>query len=210
MQCVWLPEGDFTADETTPINPLTTYAKANVSAEDRVLSLAGDDFCVVVLRQATVYGYSPRMRFDLAINGMTYGAWKTGELPVMRDGTQWRPMLHVVDAARALEFMLTAPAEDVSGERFNVGSHRNNYQIEPLSQLVAETVPRDVKTYWYGDPDARSYRVAFEKIESLGYRAKHLAEDGVRGNRRRPRVRDRRSNDRHDHPRLVQAAARLG
>ena len=72
-----------------------------------MLALASDGFVVIVLRQSTVYGYSPRMRFDLAINGMTYGAWKTGVLPLMRDGTQWRPMIHVKDTARAQIFMLT-------------------------------------------------------------------------------------------------------
>ena len=84
---------------------MTTYAKANEAAEKGVLSLADDRFSVIVLRQSTVYGYSPRMRFDLAINGMTYGAWKTGKLPLMRDGSQWRPMVHVRDVAAAMNFM---------------------------------------------------------------------------------------------------------
>ena len=81
------------ACEKSETNPLTTYAKANRAAEQGILQQAKNGFCAVVIRQATVFGYSPRMRFDLAINGMTYGAWKTGLLPLMRDGTQWRPML---------------------------------------------------------------------------------------------------------------------
>ncbi|ADZ70977.1 NAD-dependent epimerase/dehydratase family protein, putative [Polymorphum gilvum SL003B-26A1] len=168
------------ADETTPTNPLTTYAKANEMAEHGVLPLASDDFVVVVLRQATVYGYSPRMRFDLAINGMVYGAWKTGVLPLMRDGTQWRPMVHVKDTARAQIFMLTAPADKVNGEIFNVGSDENNYQLGPLAQIVADTLPNDVRIEWYGDPDHRSYRVAFDKIEKLGFKAMYTAVDGAR------------------------------
>ncbi len=167
------------ADETSPTNPLTTYAKANEMAERGVLSLADDRFCVVALRQATVYGLSPRMRFDLAINGMTYGAWKTGRLPLMRDGSQWRPMLHVRDAARALMFVLTADADAVRGRIFNVGSAANNYQIGPLGALVGEAVSRAVDIEWYGDPDERSYRVGFERIEALGYRAQLTAADGV-------------------------------
>ncbi len=99
--------------ESHQTNPLTTYAKANEMAEHGVLRLADAKFCVVVLRQATVYGYSPRMRFDLAINGMTYGAWKTGVLPLMRDGSQWRPMVHVRDTASAQIFMLKAPRAKV-------------------------------------------------------------------------------------------------
>lgn len=168
------------ADENSPTNPLTTYAKANLRAENGTFPLADDNFCVIALRQATVYGYSPRMRFDLAINGMTYGAWKDGVLPLMRDGSQWRPMVHVKDTARAMCFMLEADVDKVNGQIFNVGSDENNYQLKPLAEKVSETVPRDVSIEWYGDPDHRSYRVSFKKIESLGYKAKYTAEDGVK------------------------------
>ena len=168
------------ADETSQTNPLTTYAKANLRAENGIRPLADDKFCVIVLRQATVYGYSPRMRFDLAINGMSYGAWKDGVLPLMRDGSQWRPMVHVKDTAAAMCFMLEADMEKINGEIFNVGSEENNYQLKPLAEKVAEVVPRDVSIEWYGDPDHRSYRVSFKKIESLGYKARYVAEDGVR------------------------------
>jgi|SRR6516162_2557881 nucleoside-diphosphate-sugar epimerase len=167
-------------NETMATNPLTTYAKANQMAEQSISPLASDDFVVVILRQATVYGYSPRMRFDLAINGMTFGAWKTGVLPLMRDGTQWRPMIHVKDTARAQIFMLTADPDKVNGQIFNVGSEENNYQLEPLAKIVANLIPRDVRIEWYGDPDHRSYRVSFDKIYSLGYRALYVADDGVR------------------------------
>lgn len=166
-------------DETFGTNPLTTYARANEMAEKGVLALADERFCVVVLRQATVYGYSPRMRFDLAINGMTYGAWKTGVLPLMRDGSQWRPMVHVRDTAEAQIFMLSAPVERINAQIFNVGSDDNNYQLGGLAERVAAAVPREVMIDWYGDPDHRSYRVAFERIESLGWKARRLAEDGV-------------------------------
>ena len=170
---------DVIVDETSPLSPLTTYAQANAAAEEGALALAGPDFCVVVLRQATVYGYSPRMRFDLAINGMTYGAWKDGRLPVMRDGTQWRPMLHVGDAARAIAFMLDAPADRVNGEIINIGSGDNNYQIGPLAEFVAENVQRDVTVEWYGDADLRSYRVSFDRLAALGFSTKFDAADGV-------------------------------
>lgn len=172
-------EDGVIADETSPTNPLTTYARANEMAEQGVLPLANEDFCVVVLRQATVYGLSPRMRFDLAINGMTYGAWKTGKLPLMRDGSQWRPMVHVRDTAGAQMFMLEAEPDRVNGQIFNVGSADNTYQIGPLGKIVAGYVPRDVEIEWYGDPDPRSYRVAFDKIETLGYRTGKTPADGV-------------------------------
>ena len=165
-------------DETHPINPLTTYAKANRAAEEQVLPLADDNFAVMVLRQSTVFGYAQRMRFDLAINGMTFGAWKTGKLPLLRDGTQWRPMVHVRDTAAAQIFMIEHDKlADINGQIFNVGSDDNNYQLRPLAELIAETLPRDVHIEWYGDPDVRSYRVRFEKIEALGYKATRTAKD---------------------------------
>ena len=172
-------EPGFIARETSKTNPLTAYAKANELAERGVLPLASADFVVVVLRQATVYGLSPRMRFDLAINGMTYGAWKTGRLPLMRDGSQWRPMIHVKDTARAQLHMLKAPAAKVNGEIFNVGSEKNNYQLGPLAERVAKALPRQVDIEWYGPVDHRSYRVGFEKIELVGFVAQYEAEDGV-------------------------------
>lgn len=169
---------DVIADEMTKTNPLTTYAKANEMAEKDILPLASDDFIAVVLRQGTVYGYSPRMRFDLAINSMVYGAWKTGVLPLGRDGTQWRPMVHVKDSARAHIFMLMADPRKINGEIFNVVG--NNYQIGPLAEKVAAIIPRDVRIEWFGNVDHRSYRVSHEKIYSLGYRALYTAEDGVK------------------------------
>jgi len=165
--------------ENSQTNPLTTYAKANRAAEERILPLADEQFCVVVLRQATVFGASPRMRFDLAINGMTYGAWKTGVLPLMRDGTQWRPMLHVRDAAAAMCFILGAEAAAVNAQVFNVGANRNNYQVGPLAEIVISCLPKSIRVDWYGDPDVRSYRVSFDKIESLGFTAKYGAKEGA-------------------------------
>jgi nucleoside-diphosphate-sugar epimerase len=175
----FLDEGVI-ADETSPTNPLTTYAKANYAAEKDVLSLFDDSFCVTVIRQATVYGYSPRMRFDLAINGMTYGAWKDGAIPLMRDGAQWRPMVHVRDTSAAMCLLLESKKDRINGETFNIGSDSNNYQLTLLAETVASTLPNDVSIEWYGDPDHRSYRVSFEKIKKIGFEAKYLAEDGVR------------------------------
>ena len=166
-------------DETSATNPLTTYAKANRAAEERILPLGDDQFCVVVLRQATVFGYSPRMRFDLAINGMTYGAWKTGVLPLMRDGTQWRPMLHVRDAAAAISFLLKAEACNMNRQIINIGANRNNYQVGPLAEIVIECLPKQIRVEWYGDPDARSYQVSFDKIQGLGFAAKYGAREGA-------------------------------
>ncbi len=174
-------EQDVVCTELSPPNPLTTYAKANLAAERDILPLARNGFCPVVIRQATVYGYSPRMRFDLAINGMTFGAWKTGKLPLLRDGTQWRPMVHVKDTCGAMCHLLETDPARISGEIFNIGSSVNNYQLRPLAELVAETLPNNIDIEWYGEPDHRSYQVNFDKIESLGWKARYTAADGTRG-----------------------------
>lgn len=170
---------DMIVNEHSPTNPLTTYAKANEKAEQDILPLADDKFCVVILRQATVFGFSPRMRFDLAINGMTYGAWKTGVLPLMRDGSQWRPMVHVRDTSAAMCFMLEADRDAVNGHRFNVGSDDNNYQLGPLAEIVVSALPKEIRIDWYGDPDNRSYRVSFAKLAGLGFKAIYSARDGA-------------------------------
>ncbi|WP_127578845.1 NAD-dependent epimerase/dehydratase family protein [Paenibacillus koleovorans] len=173
-------EPEVIVNEQSATNPLSTYAKANELAELGVLPLADDTFTVVVMRQATVYGYSPRMRFDLAINGMTLGAWKTGVIPLMKDGTQWRPMVHVQDTTDVMALLLEADAANVNGEIFNVGSNRNNYQLGPLGEEIARALPKPVTIEWYGDPDHRSYRVSFDKIEAtLGWKARWTAADGA-------------------------------
>ena len=169
------------ADETSPVNPLTTYAKANFQAELDVLSLADDSFCVVVLRQATVYGLSPRMRFDLAINGMVRGFFKNGKIPILRDGTQWRPFVHVRDTSRAMLLMLESPAYVVNRQVFNVGSDDQNVQITPLAETVAEAMDLPFDYEWYGSPDDRSYRVSFRKIRDLvGFMTECTPADGAR------------------------------
>lgn len=167
------------ADEESPTNPLTHYAKANEMAENAILPLADDNFCVTILRQATVFGYSPRMRFDLAINGMTFGAWKDRKLPLMRDGKQWRPMIHVQDTCDAMIFMLSQDSKIINGEIYNSGSPENCYQLKPLAERVANAIGEDVEVVWYGDKDVRSYNVSFEKIRDLGFFARYEAEFGV-------------------------------
>jgi nucleoside-diphosphate-sugar epimerase len=165
-------------NEQSPTNPLTTYAKANEMAERDVLPLADDAFTVTVMRQATIFGLSPRMRFDLAINGMTCGAWETGKIPLMRDGSQWRPMLHVQDTTDVMLLLLESEPHLINGQIFNVGSF--NCQLGDLAEQIVRALPIDVGIEWYGDPDNRSYRVDFGKITRvLGWKAKYTAADGA-------------------------------
>ncbi len=171
---------DDVVDESSSTNPLTTYARANLKAEKDILNLADDSFTVVILRQATVYGLSPRMRFDLAINGMVRGFFKNGKIPILRDGSQWRPFVHVRDTSSAMIKALEAPAKVVNTEIFNVGSEEQNYQIFDLAKRVAEAIGIPFEYEWYGLPDHRSYRVNFAKIkEKLGFEPQYNAEKGA-------------------------------
>lgn len=167
-------------DENSPTNPLTTYAKANLKAEKDILKLADNKFTVTVLRQATVYGLSPRMRFDLAINGMVKGFFKNGKIPILRDGSQWRPFVHVKDTSKAMILVLEAPKEKVNKQIFNVGSNEQNYQIFDLAKRIAKAIDIPFKYEWYGLPDHRSYRVSFNKIkETLNFSPDYNAEKGA-------------------------------
>jgi nucleoside-diphosphate-sugar epimerase len=167
--------------EESGLNPLTTYAKANMMAEKEVLPLADKTFSATVLRQATVYGFSYRMRFDLAINGMVLGYYRNGKIPIMRNGKQWRPFVNVNDTSKAFIKVLEAEPEVVNGQVFNVGSDEQNVQIFDLAKLVAEACSMPFNYEWYGDPDTRSYRVNFSKIkETLQFMPQITIRKGAR------------------------------
>ena len=127
----------------------------------------GTDLAVTLFRQATMYGLSTRMRFDIAVNGMTLGMWQNGTIPMLRDGTQWRPFIHIRDTSKAFILALGAKRELVAGERFNVGCKEQNYQIMQLGELVAEGIGKKFDFTWYGDPDHRSYQVNFDKVKDV-------------------------------------------
>jgi nucleoside-diphosphate-sugar epimerase len=172
---------DSIVNEDSPTNPLTTYAKSAVLAEQEIMPLGDNNFSVTFLRQATVYGLSPRMRFDLAINAMILYLWKDGKLRIMRDGTQWRPFVYVKDTSRAFIKVLEADPDIVNKQIFNVGSNEQNYQIFPLAKMLAEALGMELQYEWYGDPDKRSYRVDFSKIkEVLGFKPKYTPKDAAK------------------------------
>lgn len=173
-------QSEILTEESKP-NPLTVYARANGLVEADTLPLALPEFCVTALRFATLFGPSPRMRFDLAVNGMVLGATRTGKIPVARDGDQWRPFLHVRDAARAIVATLGADPAEVNGQIFNVGADDQNFQIRPLAETVAGAMSSRPALEWYGDPDTRSYRVSFRKVrERLGFEPRETVPDAVK------------------------------
>jgi len=167
--------------EDSPLNPIESYGKTKAQAERAILSISDKKFCATVLRFATIYGLSPKMRFDLVVNGMTLSLFKTGKIKVMRDGTQWRPVIHVKDAVNAYLKIMEADKEEVNREIFNVGSNDQNFQIYHLAKLIGESVGISYEIEWYGEPDARSYRVDFSKITRvLGFRTEFTPKEGAK------------------------------
>lgn len=171
-------------DEQSPTRRLTHYARANLAAERDILPLAGPGFCVTVLRQGTVFGRSPRMRFDLAINAMIHSAWKQGVIHLNRDGNQYRPFLHVADAAGAIVHMLSIDAASINGRIFNVGADHDNFCMVDLARKLqtelGRRLQREITVRWCGSPDRRSYRVKFARItEGTGWRPGQRLEDGL-------------------------------
>ena len=157
--------GDAPLDENAPLRPLTPYAESKVSAEEGLLELAGNGFSPVAMRNATVYGVSPRLRLDIVLNNLVAWAHTTGAIRLQSDGTPWRPLVHVRDVAGATLALLDAPQDAIAGEAFNIGSENQNYRILELADIVHERLPQCKVTFAEGAaPDPRSYRVDFSKF----------------------------------------------
>jgi nucleoside-diphosphate-sugar epimerase len=155
---------DMVTEESEP-NPVTAYAESKIRVERDVAKLADGDFTPVFLRNATVYGVSPRLRADLVLNNLVGWAFVKGEVLILSDGSPWRPIAHVEDISRAFIYLLEAPQEKVANEVFNVGRTQDNYRVRDLADIVTETVPGcAVKYAEGGQPDKRNYRVSFEKL----------------------------------------------
>jgi nucleoside-diphosphate-sugar epimerase len=171
--------GDVLATEDFELRPISLYARTKVAAELDVLAKGRNGLETCCLRFATVYGSSPRMRFDLTVNEFTRDLVLGEELVVF--GEQfWRPYVHVRDAARAVGAVLDAPRDAVDGEIFNVGSTEENYRKLDIVELLQQRLPDARVRYVHKDEDPRDYRVAFEKIDlALGYRPRYTVGDGI-------------------------------
>ncbi len=172
-------------DENAPLNPVSLYARTKISSEESIMAIADHSFKPTIMRMSTLYGYSPRMRFDLVVNTMTMTAFTDGEITVF-GGNQWRPLLNLYDAAEAYLKVLESDINNTGGKIYNVGSEEQNYMITDVAKLVAEGIKeitgKDVKINIQGDDvDSRDYRVSFKKIQNeLGFNVKHSIPEAAK------------------------------
>jgi nucleoside-diphosphate-sugar epimerase len=173
--------GEFKSEESET-NPQTAYANCKVLVERDLAKMATDYFSPTFLRNATAYGASPRMRFDIVLNNLCALAWTIKEIKMTSDGSPWRPLVHVRDIAHAIACALEAPREIVHNQMFNVGSTAENYQVKEIAQIVADAFPGCAVSFGKSDGDNRSYRVCFDKINSLlpGFKCQSDAAAGAR------------------------------
>ncbi|SEC25577.1 NAD(P)-dependent oxidoreductase [Streptomyces sp. TLI_105] len=159
--------GDELVSEDAPLRPVTPYAESKVRVEDDLHALADDGFTPVYMRNATAFGYSPRLRADIVLNNLVGHALLSGEVLVLSDGTPWRPLVHAADIARAFTAALEAPRDAVHDRAFNIGSEVNNVTVAEIAAQVAEAVDGS-KVVITGETgaDPRSYRVDFSRFRS--------------------------------------------
>jgi len=167
--------------EESPTEPLTAYAACKLRTEAVLASLADDRFSPTSMRNATAYGASPRMRFDIVLNQFAGLAWTTQQIVMVSDGTPWRPLVHALDIAEAFACALEAPRDAVHNQVFNVGSNQENYRVREIAEIVAAAFPGTAATYGPPSADGRSYRVAFDKIASTlpGFQCRRTAASGA-------------------------------
>jgi nucleoside-diphosphate-sugar epimerase len=157
--------GDAMLTEEAAFHPITPYGESKVRVEREVARLADREFSPTFLRNATAYGFSPRLRADVVVNNLVGVAFTTGDVLVQSDGTPWRPLVHIEDIARAFLAVLFAPRERIHNQAFNVGRSEENYRVRDLADLVQQVVPGSRVRYAPGGaPDPRCYRVDCSKL----------------------------------------------
>jgi nucleoside-diphosphate-sugar epimerase len=174
--------GDGHLDETAAFNPVTAYGESKVRVEQELSRIASPEFHPVYLRNATAYGVSRRLRADIVVNNLVGHALTTGKVLLQSDGTPWRPLVHLRDIINAFEACLTAPAQTIHDQAFNVGRTAENFQIRQVATMVAEVVPDCEVAFAPGaSADARNYRVDFRKAETKlpGYRPSWTLRAGI-------------------------------
>lgn len=174
--------GNELLTEESPFNPVTPYGKSKVLAESDIAELACDTFSPIFLRNATAYGVSSRLRFDLVLNNLAAWAYTTGQIRMKSDGSPWRPIVHIEDISRAFLAVIEAPQTLIHNEAFNVGRTEENLQIRDIASIVGETMPDCRVSFAEGaSPDSRNYRVSCDKLPGMvsGFRPSWNARRGA-------------------------------
>jgi nucleoside-diphosphate-sugar epimerase len=167
-------------DENAPLNPVSLYARTKIESEKIILAMGSEYFNPTILRMGTLYGYSPRMRFDLVVNTMSMKSYVDGKIQVF-GGRQWRPLLGVEDAAEVYIRCLEASLRDVGNQVFNIGSDAQNYQIDEVAGIVGASLGGISIARDNSNLDARDYRVSFAKLtQTLGFRPQQTVEGAAR------------------------------
>lgn len=154
-------------DESSPVDPQTAYARCKTLVEASLHQLADDGFSPTMLRNATAFGASPRMRFDIVLNNLAGLAYTSGEISMTSDGTPWRPLVHARDIGKAIACTLAAPLEVVHDQVVNVGSNDQNYQVRDIAETVAQVFTGCRLSFGEPGADNRSYRVDFSKASDV-------------------------------------------
>jgi nucleoside-diphosphate-sugar epimerase len=161
-------KGDELLDEEAPLSPITPYAITKVKAEEALNKLADGDFSPVFMRNATAYGFSPRLRADIVLNNLVGWAYTTGKIRIMSDGSPWRPIVHIEDITQAFLLVLTAEKHKIHNQAINIGANSGNYQVRDLANIVRSIMPNaEVEYAGEGGYDPRNYRVEFSKLNNL-------------------------------------------
>jgi nucleoside-diphosphate-sugar epimerase len=169
---------DYLVDEFTEPAPISIYAETKVASEKLLMDAVSDNFQPVILRLGTLFGLSPRPRFDLVVNLLTARAATAGKITIF-NGEQWRPFLHVHDAARAFVLALEADSKLVTGEIFNVGDYALNMRLSEVSHAISAAIP-SLEVEQVENGDKRNYRAAFDKIHTrLGFRCERTVTSGI-------------------------------
>jgi nucleoside-diphosphate-sugar epimerase len=168
--------------EASEVNPVTSYGESKALAEMDIAAMADENFTPTYLRNATAYGISPRLRFDLVLNNLTAWAYTTGKVHLKSDGSAWRPIVHVEDISRAFVAVLKTDREIVHNEAFNIGVPQENYRVREIAEIVRDVVPNSEVRFADGvSADTRCYRISCDKaMETLEhYRPQWTARNGV-------------------------------